>query len=572
MPQRIWRVRPPAPGHVLSRLAGLPPLIAQLLYNRGISSPAEALAFLERRGMEADPFALADMGRAVERIRHAIAGGELIVVHGDFDADGITATLVLGQTLQALGARAHVYIPHRVDEGYGLNADALARMARNGVRLVVSVDCGIRAHAEVELVNRLGMEIIVTDHHTVPPELPPAYAVVNPGRPDSGGDSRLAGVGVAFRLAQALLLREEEEPVARRQVTLSPDDLLDLVAVGTVADVVPLLGENRALVWHGLSRLRTSPRPGLAQLMRVARVEPAHLSSESLAFAIGPRINAAGRLDHPYLAYRLLKAGNHHRARHLAEELEALNRQRQALTAALERRALEIIGDPTSPLLMAAAPDFHPGVMGLVASRLTELCHRPAVIVHADGPLWRGSARSIPEFHITRALDACADLLERYGGHAAAAGFTVRPERLPDLHSRLLDLASRAFAGRPPTPVLEVDAPLALEALTPDVLSHCERLRPFGEDNPAPVFLATGVRWEHARFLGQEGQHLRLVLRDARGRRWPAVAFRQGRHWHAGLPERLDVAFSVRPLPARGEPAAELLVHGLRPSQAEPTG
>ncbi|MDQ7030046.1 MAG: single-stranded-DNA-specific exonuclease RecJ [Ardenticatenia bacterium] len=546
MPQRIWRVRPPVPGHVLARLGGLPPLIAQLLYNRGISSSAEARAFLERRGMDADPFALADMERAVERVRKAIAGGEHIVIHGDFDADGITATLVLGQTLHALGAHTHVYIPHRVDEGYGLNANALTRMARNGVQLVVSVDCGIRAHAEVELVNRLGMEIIVTDHHTVPPKLPPAFAVINPGRVDSGGDARLSGVGVAFRVAQALLLREQEHPVAHRETSLSPDDLLDLVAVGTVADVVPLLGENRALVWHGLRRLRTRPRPGLDQLMRVARVDPAWLSAESLAFAIGPRINAAGRLDHPYLAYRLLKTGNIRRARELAQHLEALNQRRQALTVALERHALHLIEDPAAPLLLAAAPDFHPGVMGLVASRLMELCHRPAVIVHAKGGLWRGSARSIPEFHITCALDACADLLERYGGHAAAAGFTVRPEHLAPLHERLLDAAARAFAGRAPQPVLDVDAPLALEALTPDVLAHLDRLRPFGQDNPAPVLLATNVRWEQARFLGQEGQHLRLVLRDTLGRRWPAIAFRQGRRWDNGLPERIDVAFSVR--------------------------
>ncbi len=567
MPQRIWRLRPPAPTNVRARLAHLPPPVVQILYNRGLSDPAEVAAFLERRSPSPDPFALADMERAVERIRRAVAAGELIVVHGDFDADGVTATLVLGQTLKALGARVHVYIPHRVDEGYGLNASALTRMARNGVGLVVSVDCGIRAHAEVELVNRLGMEIIVTDHHTVPPVLPPAYAVVNPGRPDSGGDRHLSGVGVAFKLAQALLLREAEQPVARREHRLTPDDLLDLVAVGTVADVVPLLGENRALVWEGLRRLRTQARPGLRKLMEAARLKPQHVSAETLAFVIGPRINAAGRLDSPYRAYRLLKTANSRRATELAQELEALNRRRQELTLALQRKALELIGDPTGPLLLAAAPDFHPGIMGLVAARLTELYHRPTVIVHADGPLWRGSARSIPEFHITRALDACADLLERYGGHAAAAGFTVRPEHMPHLQERLTALAAEAFAERPPQPVLDIDVALPLEAFEPDMLTFIERLRPFGEGNPQPVFLASGLRWEHARFVGEGNRHLRLVLRDRTDRMWPAVAFRQGQQWQAGLPERLDVAFSFHTPYWNGEPQLELLLHDLRPSE-----
>lgn len=535
---RRWLLHTP-PEHELATLGDLPPLIARLLHRRGVRTASAVQRFLDHQRPPFDPFALADMPRAVERIQHAIAQGEHIVVHGDFDADGITSTLLMGQTLRALGARVNVYIPHRVDEGYGLNLDAIHRMAQHGVRLLVSVDCGIRAHDVVEEARRLGIDVIITDHHTPAETLPPAVAVVNPRRSDCPGDPTLAGVGVAWMLASALLAHT---PNAR----FAADTLLDLVAIGTVGDVVPLRGLNRALVAEGLNRLRTAPRPGLLALLQQARRAPHTLDAETLAFVVVPRLNAAGRLDHAMLAYRLLNTSDPAKAATLAAKLEAINTERRRRTDALEAAALAAIDDENAPLIAVAGAEYHPGLMGLVAARLAERFHRPALVLHAEGDEWRGSLRNpIEGVDITALLEKCAHLLLRYGGHRAAAGLSLPAHNADAFIACLREHLADALAHVDTTPTLLIDVLLPPHTITPHLLEWLERLQPFGEGNPPPVFLATNLHIEVPTLVGQNERHIRMRVRDQEGRSWPAIAFNQAHRWQQGMPPLVDIAFSI---------------------------
>ena len=548
-PPARWQVYTP-PEQDLAALGDLPPLIARLLHRRGVRSAAAVQRFLAHQRPPFDPLSMADMPRAVERIQHAIATGEHIVVHGDFDADGITSTLLMGQTLHALGAKVHVYIPHRVDEGYGLNLDAIRRMAQHGVRLVVSVDCGIRAHEAVAEAARLGVDIVITDHHIPDETLPPAVAVVNPRRHECPGDSTLAGVGVAWMLASALLA---QAPSA----SLSADALLDLVAIGTVGDIVPLRGLNRALVAEGLERLRTAPRPGVLALLQQARRAAHTLDAEALAFVVVPRLNAAGRLDHAMLAYHLLRTTNPAKAADLAARLEAINTERRRRTDALEAEALAHLGDDDSPLIAVAGASYHPGLMGLVAARLAERFHRPALVLHAEGDEWRGSLRNpLPNLNITAVLDECAHLLRRYGGHSAAAGVSVAAENAEAFMACLREHLALSLSKIDITPVLTIDAPLAPHHITPELLDWLERLQPFGEGNPAPVFLATRLQVELPTFVGHDERHIRLRLRDEQGRTWSAIAFNQAEQWRAGMPPFVDIVYSI-------DTSANLLYDGI---------
>jgi single-stranded-DNA-specific exonuclease len=423
-----WQEYPRAPETHFARFPDLPPLIVQILHNRDITEPDQVRDFLDRRvSDDTDPFQLKGMSEAVTRLRRAIDAGELIAIYGDYDADGVTATALMAQTLTALGGKVRPYIPNRFDEGYGLNVDALTDLAGEGVRVVLTVDCGIRSVAEVVYGNRLGLDLILTDHHYVGPEIPPALAAINPKQPGcSYPFKNLAGVGVAFKLAHALL--QAIEGRQQRQLPLVEDDLLDLVALGTVADVAPLVGENRALVARGLEQLNAPRRVGMQALIAQAGIQPGQIGAGTIGFVLGPRLNAAGRLKSAEAAYELLVTDDLFRAGQLAQQLESQNRERQALTLATVEQARQmILADGASrPLYLIAEPSFNPGIAGLVSSRLTEEFYRPTLVAQRGETYTKGSGRSIPEFHITRALDECADLLERYGGHSAAAGFTGR--------------------------------------------------------------------------------------------------------------------------------------------------
>jgi single-stranded-DNA-specific exonuclease len=559
---------------VLDRFAAMDPLLVQVLYNRGLHDPHEVQFFLggqELAGSSSsvdNPFALRDMDRAVDVLIRAIKRRDPIAIYGDFDADGVTATAVLVQTLTGLGADVRPYIPRRVDEGYGLNVPALRKLYQDGMRLVVTVDCGIRAVEEIEQARR-GLEIIVTDHHTVGPELPFALAVIDPKREDCPYPfKKLAGVGVAYKLAQALI---REAPKSRVAVHVEEQSLLDLVALGTVCDLVPLMGENRALVKLGLDVLNRARREGVRALLRVARLRPGDVSASSIGFGLGPRLNAAGRVGDASLSYELLVTGDRREAERLAGRLNDRNRLRQDLTAQAYELAkgMALSRDQGVPLLFAAHKGFQSGIVGLVAGRLTEAYYRPAVVVEKGEETCKGSCRSIAEFHITRALDECRDLLVRHGGHEAAAGFTVRTENLDALMERLSDIAWRELGGllrsKELVPRIEIDAAVPLATMDWEAAEWLQQLEPCGEENPTPVFLSRGVPVVRAQAVGAEGRHLRLSLGDGEQVR-DAIAFSQGDRLEE-LGERVDVVYALEVNEWNGERRLQLNVRDIRPAE-----
>lgn len=565
-----WEVAPPAPIHFINALSDIGAVLAQILYNRGITTPEDARRFLSGDLPLYDPFKMRGMNKAVFRIRTAIKRREPIVVYGDFDADGVTSTALLVQTLQALGADVQPYIPHRVDEGYGLNSPALRELAESGVRLVITVDCGIRSVEEVRDAMNLGLDVIVTDHHSIGDELPPAVAVIDPKQEDCEyPEDMLAGVGIAFKLASALL------HVARSQdkllPSLSEQDLLDLVAIGTVADLAPLdRFENRRLVQLGLKELAKAKRPGVYTLMDIAGIQPDKVNATSIGFALGPRINAAGRLESAFTAYQLLSTNDWQAATDLARELQAINVRRQELTKdAYEKARLMaqdmLDGDTHPTILFAASPEFLPGIVGLVAGRLVEEFYCPAVVVEMGEEEAHGSCRSIPEFNITRALDQCSDLLIRHGGHAQAAGFSIVNENLGALKKRLTKIAVSEIAHLDLRPLIKVDAQIRMSEITMNLAEKFQLLEPTGVDNPPPLLMMERLRVVDARTVGKDGEHLKLRLADG-----PigidAIAFRQGERLNR-LPLLVDVAFHLEINEWNGRRTIQLNIVDIRPGE-----
>lgn len=578
-PARIrseWVIAPRAPGELFAALPGLHPLLAQVLHARGYQSPQQIAQFLDESPADGDPFSLIDMDRAVDRIGRAIRAGEQIAIYGDYDCDGVTACALLRETLARLGANAREYFPDRFDEGYGLHAAALDKLRAEGVSLVITVDCGARAMREAEHARAIGLDLVITDHHELEGgAVPGACAVINPKRPDCPYPHKtLAGVGVAYRLAQALTRALGGPPV---------DDLLDLAALGTIADVVPLTGENRRLAREGLARMNAQPRPGLKALMDVAGVAPGSITAMTVGFTLAPRLNAAGRLDTARNAYDLLIADNSEWANELADALNKRNSQRQTITAQTARlaeaEALQGAPDEPPPLLFAMLDDSAEdrdqriaGVIGLAAARLVERYHRPSVVVAVSNGEGRGSCRSVEGFHITSALDECHDLLARYGGHAAAAGFTARVECLPDLRERLLAIAARNQPEAGWARVIRADAEIRLDKFSFESFEALQRLEPHGMGNPRPAFVARGLTVRDAQRMGraEEGQsppHLRLRLRDARGAAWDAVGWRMGDdapQLAAGA--QIDLAFQVDVNEWQGQKRLRLTILDWRPS------
>jgi single-stranded-DNA-specific exonuclease len=560
-----WHVAEPLTERRFALLPDLPPLVVQLLHNRGIREPGDVRSFLAARFVAGEPFQLKGMSQAVARLRQAIRAGERIAVYGDFDVDGVTATALLVQALAALGAQAEAYIPNRVDEGYGLNLRALRKLYRRGVRLVVTVDCGIRSMEEVKKASP-HLDIIITDHHTPKDDLlPPAAAIVNPKQPGCSYPFKgLAGVGLAYKLAQALFLvayRVDRPP------DITEESLLDLVALGTVADLAPLLDENRMLVRRGLVRLNQVTRLGVEALMADANLRRGEVDATAIGFRLGPRLNAAGRIGSAMLAYRLLTGTDPLETRELAQQLGRLNEKRQALTeqTVAEAEAQIQAGDPDADLYLVASPRFEPGIVGLAASRLTDAYYRPSIVVEMGERFSRGSCRSISEFSIIRALDRCGSLMVRYGGHAAAAGFTVATERLGTLRSQLQAIAAEELAGVERRPLLKIDAEIPLEEVDWATLALLAEMEPCGAENPSPVLLSRGVEVRDRRPVGAEQKHLKLTLRDGRGVAWDAIYFRAGRLWDQ-VPARVDVAYTLGAREWNHEKRLQLLVEDLRPS------
>jgi len=545
--RKRWQVAPPAPPSFFEQLSPLNPLVAQVLYNRGITNPETVAMFVNGILSMNNPFNLTGVDVAVPLIRQAVARRLPVVVYGDYDVDGVTACAVWVQVLHALGATVLTYIPKRDDEGYGLNKEAITSLYEEGVRVLITVDCGIRSLEEVALARQLGMIVIVTDHHHVGEALPVAHAVINPRQPGCRYPFKdLAGVGVAYKLAQALLRANHQVPLPHSRRDIDEKNLLDLVALGTVADMVPLLGENHVLVAQGLAQINAARRPGLSALMSVTGTDPGKITTNTISFAMAPRLNAAGRISEAMTALDLLLAPDMTVALPLAQELDALNAERRTMTLEVQDRARRMVLDAETipPLLFAASDDFPHGVVGLAASRLLDDFYRPSVVVAIEGEFSKGSARSIPEFHITQALDTMPDLLVRYGGHAAAAGFTVRTELLSEFKGRLVALAQKQLVGLMLKPSLSIDIDAPLQMLSWDLFNEMEKLQPFGYGNPLPVFVSRRVSVRSARAVGADGRHLKLIVADEQGKQWDAIAFRQG-DWIGRLPAYIDLVYTL---------------------------
>jgi len=578
MISKKWVVAPPAPSKLLNQYRGVSPIIAQLLYNRGLESPDEAYHFLYDRDVAStsgDPRNMKDMQKAVSRIRKAIKNGEAIVVYGDFDADGVTSTTLMMEVLTKLKANVTAYIPHRVDEGYGLNTPALQEIADGGAKLVITVDCGIRSAQEVDDANAVGLDMVITDHHSIGPEIPRAFAVVNPQQVDCPGDKNIAGVGVAFMVARALLLDALEKNGKNKKhakiYKSMLDDLLDLVAIGTVADIMPLnTPTNRAIVRQGLEVINRCQRPGIRALMEVAGLKPGTVTAMGIGFGLGPRINAAGRLDSALEAYKLLSADNEEEARKYADRLQDLNSERQRLTRESQERIRANLEAETdlneANLLFAVDESVVPGIVGLVAGRLTEEFYRPTVVVEKGHDECHASCRSIPDFHITQALDECADILVRHGGHAMAAGLTVLPENLPILRERLQEKAHAVLAGMSLTPTINIDMELSLREATMSLANELSVLEPTGNSNEQAVFMSRKLKVVETRTVGAKDDHLKLKLSGDGEPPIDAIGFRLG-DWALEMPEEIDVVYNLEINEWQGRRNLQLNLRDIRPAE-----
>jgi len=562
MASKRWIIAPPLTDSARTALAAYPPLIAQLLFNRGLADPAEAEAFLTGQLTQSDDLQLlTGLPETVERLQRAVRAKERIAVYGDYDTDGVTATALLVQVLTALGADVRPYIPHREDEGYGLNVEALQTLKDDSVTLVITVDCGIRSLDEGEAARALGLDLIITDHHHPGPELPRALAIVNPKQPgDAYPEKGLAGVGLAYKIAQGLIRPMNPKPA------LNGSDVLDLVALGTVADLAPLTGENRILVRQGLTAMNKPRREGLKSLIAIARLKPGLIDAVGIGFALGPRLNAAGRLESALAAYELLTTTDVFIASQRAIQLEQQNRDRQDLTRHTHARAREIVlaAHAEAPLLFAADPDFKSGVVGLAASRLMDEFYRPAVVATRGEELTKGSARSIREFHITEAFDQCKHLLVRHGGHAAAAGFTAASDKVDQLAESLQQVAATELRGLDLRPALHIDAEIALSGLNGELLNGLQQFEPCGYSNPTPLLASRDVKVVSSRTVGMEGKHLKLTLGDGR-MTLDAIAFNQGT-WQDKMPTRVNVAYHLEFNEWNGERRMQLNVRDIQAS------
>jgi single-stranded-DNA-specific exonuclease len=559
--QKRWEVAKPVPLIALQELGAYPPVLRQILYNRGYKTRELAQHFLEAQPPPGNqPNNILNLPAAIDRIKFAIRQKENIVIYGDYDADGVTATALLGLALKSIGANVREYIPNRFDEGYGLNLEAMHNLAEEGARLIITVDCGIRSWDEAEYAQSVGVDLIITDHHFPLDQLPQAFSVINPKQAgDNYPEKNLSGVGLAYKLVEALFSDEHYSSLDAR-------DYLDLVALGTVADLVPLTGENRSLVRSGLELIRQPIRQGIMALIGVAGLTPGRIDTGDISFALAPRLNASGRLESALASLNLLTASDPMQAGQLAQWLEIQNRERQKIMREIQARSEQrIITDDKIPLLLFDAdPDYNAGVVGLAASRLCEQYYRPAIIASIGEIYTRGSCRSIPEFHITQALDQCKDLLVHHGGHAAAAGFTVRNDHLELLIGQLREIARQQLEKVDLRPKILAEMEMPLSELKPDLLKYLSWLQPTGMGNPVPIFMSRGLKVTHQRAVGADGAHLKLTVTDGRIT-YDAVAFRQG-HWLAKLPPLIDLMYSFELNEYNGQVSLQLNVRDIRPA------
>jgi single-stranded-DNA-specific exonuclease len=576
-----WSLAPPQPllAEQLAQTLGLSPLLAQCLLNRGVSDPARISDFLEPRLKQlADPFLLPNMDAAVTRLLRAREQGERLVIFGDYDVDGVASTALLLEVLRHLGLTADFYLPHRLEEGYGLSQGGVEHCFKKfPVSLLVAVDCGSTAVASIAWLRERGVDVLVLDHHQCSDPLPAAVAIVNPQLAVGAGGSEagprfteLCSAGLAFKLAHALLIRGRQLGLPEAaDFDLRP--LLDLVALATIADIVPLSGENRILTTAGLERLSTTNRPGLVALKQVAQA-PRIIGTYEAAFLLGPRLNAAGRLETAEESLQLLLAPTLETALALAHNLDARNSERQQIERTISDEVIGAVRARFKPetdfVIVEGQLRWHIGVVGIVASRVLQQFHRPTIIIGGDGAHWRGSGRSIEGFDLAAALRQCDDLLIRHGGHAMAAGVTVHPDNLDALRERLNRLARESLQPDQFQPRLRLDAEAPIADITFARLAELDRLKPFGPANPSVHLLARGVTHNKPlQRMGRENRHVKMWLNSGR----EGVATIDAVWWAAGDGElpvgRFDLAYTPQLNVFKGCRSIQLKVLGWRPAE-----
>ena len=553
-----WNVSQPRTDAVNALVSGgFPPLAAMILASRGLTDAPQAKAYLTCDCDMPNPFALTDMDLAAGRVALAMTKGEKIAVFGDYDVDGVTATCLLTDFLRRHGADCVPYIPGRLEEGYGLNPIALHALAEQGVKLIITVDCGITAIAEAQLCKELGIDLVITDHHECKEQLPDAIAIVDPHRPDGGYPHKtLSGVGVAFKLASALCGDQEE--VLRHYA--------DMVCLGTVADVMPLQGENRVFVSRGLEMLRATRRPGLAALMQHSGCEPSAVSASAVGYMLCPRINAAGRMGKIECAVELFLTEDPQRADALAAQLCEMNRQRQSVESEIYRQATQMLPQDRQPAAIVLAEEsWHQGVVGIVASRIAEEFCCPTFLICLDGTHGKASSRSYGGFNLFAALSELSDLLESYGGHELAAGFTIHADRICDFREAICQKVQGYYTEDTPRTVLDCDCAITPELLTLYNIDSLDTLEPCGNGCPKPTLVMENLTVERISLVGG-GRHMRMRLRSGRYG-FNAIYF-------SATPETasvaegdlVDVAFVPQVNDFRGERSAQMNITDIRPA------
>ncbi len=566
-----WVIFPSVP-HLqqnLARTCNIPPLLAQLCINRGLTTKAQLRALLKASLADLhNPYTLLDMDRAVERIVRALRNKEKITIYGDYDVDGVTATALLLWFFRELGVELPYYLPHREREGYGLNAEAIQHIHSEGTTLLLTVDCGISALREVCLARELGMDVIITDHHQCPPELPEAFAILNPHRPGCPyPDKVLCGVGIAFKLVTALRARLRQEKGWKEKLP-NLKRHLDLVALGTIADIVPLTEENHILARQGLEELTRTAKVGLQALKRVAGLEHKPITAMQVSFGLAPRLNAAGRMETAHEAVELLVTENPQHAWELAQRLERTNRRRQTIQEHILQEAKKALDSDHSfaqePAIVLAKEGWHPGVIGIVAAKLVEEYAKPAILISLQGDVGKGSGRSIPPLHLYQGLSACQELLSAFGGHKAAAGLTIDRRHIEAFRTQFNQVVCAQIGTEDFRPILHIDAEITLADLTRPVLEMFKLLEPFGEANPPPILVAHDLETTRVQALGRERNHVRLTVRQ-QSITFQTIGFRLA---HL-LPEiqqakRLALAFTPQLHRWNGREEIQLLVHDIQ--------
>ncbi len=555
-----WRLKEKAPESFFKKFPEYSPQVLQLLFDRGLKTQKEIDEFFNPDYKEDlhDPFLMRGMKEAVERIITARSSGEKIAIFGDYDADGVCGAVILKTIFEALGLNlAGIYLPDRDKEGYGLNQKIVRELAKNEVKLIVAVDCGVSDFEEIELANSLGLDVLILDHHRVPKKIPPAKALVDPFQEgDEYPFKELAAAGVAFKFVQALLKKAKHNLKEGWEKWL-----LDLVALATVADCMKMLGENRTLVRYGLVVLAQTQRIGLQELMKIARLSPTleiktlktNLDAYSLGFVLGPRLNAAGRVHHASLAFELLTAENREEAQALAQKIEGHNRQRQKITdeifTEIEERLKNKEFDFKKPVIVEKGTNWPVGIVGLVAGRVADRRHRPAFILSEDGEILKGSARSIPAFNLVEALESCQELLNGFGGHPAAAGLRIKKENLEAFEEKINEWANKKIKKEDLVPEIEVDLEIEDEEISWKLFDDLTRFEPFGQGNEAPVFLVRNFKIKSLKQVGSGSKHLKLELEPEKikGKIFGAIGFGMVKNGGGDLKtgDKIDLVFEL---------------------------